>query len=69
MKSTNKRNHTLRAIIRNALTRRRYTVSIISCGTVMHFEIEAPDYRRALEEAETLADDCGWVTECAEVQP
>ncbi len=68
MKNINKRSHTLRAIIRNALTRRRYTVSIISCGTVMRFEIEAPDYRRALEEAEYLADDCGWVTECAEVR-
>lgn len=68
MKSTGKQSRTLRTIIRNALTRRRYTVSIISCGTIMRFQIEAPDYRRALEEAECLADDCGWVMECTEAR-
>lgn len=47
-------------------TRKTYIATVLLAGTVVKIPVSAPDHRRALEEIESMLDDCGFLLDFSE---
>ncbi len=47
-------------------SRKTYIATVLLAGTVIKTPVSAPDHRRALEEIESMIDDCGFLLDFTE---
>lgn len=47
-------------------TRKTYLATVLLAGSIVKIPVTAPDHRRAMEEIESVIDDCGFLLDFSE---
>lgn len=47
--------------IARMFTRKTYLATVLLAGSIVKIPVTAPDHRRAMEEIESVIDDCGFL--------